>query len=166
MSAIHELGNAVRTRRSTMGISQSSLARMSGLSRATVNGLEQGSVNDLSLLRAARLLHVLGLNVSVAPPRGPRPANATPAMQVAARAASTSFRTVMSTDELRRVFISDMPARAFEPHVRALLQEAPVSLLASLADELADADGIPPQVTWRRMRDVAAAVGAQRDLWE
>jgi len=69
MSTIQELGSTVRTRRSDMGLTQTTLAKLSGLSRATVNQVENGTINDLSLTRASKLLGVLGLFITVAPPR-------------------------------------------------------------------------------------------------
>ena len=69
MSAILELSAAVRTRRADMGLTQTALAKLSGLSRATVNQVENGTIRDLSLTRAAKLLGSLGLSVTVTAPR-------------------------------------------------------------------------------------------------
>ena len=53
MSAITEFSSAVRTRRADMGLTQTALAGLSGLSRATINQLENGTLQDLSLKRVA-----------------------------------------------------------------------------------------------------------------
>lgn len=44
MSPLAELSTVVRTRRADMGLTQAALARLSGLSRATVNQLEAASL--------------------------------------------------------------------------------------------------------------------------
>lgn len=166
MSAIHEIGIAVRSRRSAIGISQTSLAKMSELSRATVNGVEQGTARDLSVLRASRLLNALGLNMAIGPVRRQRTGAASmPAFEVAARTASTSYRAALVPRDLRNILIAEPPPAAFEPHVRSLLEEAPVSLLAALVEELAENASIPPEVSWSRMRALARVLGAQRDIW-
>ena len=69
MFVMTEFSSAVRTRRSDMGLTQTALAGLSGLSRATINQLENGTLQDLSLTRVARLLGVLGLSVHVTAPR-------------------------------------------------------------------------------------------------
>ena len=69
MTTLHELGNAVHARRSEMGLTQARLAALSGLTRQTVNQVENGTVVDLSLNRASRLAEVLGLSLAVRDPR-------------------------------------------------------------------------------------------------
>ena len=68
MSTIHELGNALRARRTEMGLSQARVAALSGLSRQTVNQIETGAVPDLGLNKAERLASVLGLMLRVTGP--------------------------------------------------------------------------------------------------
>lgn len=53
MSSIHELSAAVRGRSADMGLTQLTLATISGLSRATVNQLEKGAIKDLRVGRTA-----------------------------------------------------------------------------------------------------------------
>ena len=65
MGALHELGQAVQERRTRMGMTQASLAALSGLSRQTISQLESGSIGDLSLQRAQKLADVLGLALQV-----------------------------------------------------------------------------------------------------
>src|SRR5262245_32045264 len=117
-SPIHELGIAVRTRRSDMGLTQMALATLSGLSRATVNQVETGTINDLSLTRAARLLEALGLSMAIATPRpGPQnrglPKQKSDALDIAARTASVSFRTPVNAADLREALRTGTLASAF-----------------------------------------------------
>src|SRR5690349_923714 len=98
MSALTELSSAVQQRRSDMGISQTHLAKLSGLSRATVNELERGKIKDLSIRRTAQLLDVLGLSINISTPR-PRSRKSeakSPALDLGARTASVSYRESIS----------------------------------------------------------------------
>jgi transcriptional regulator with XRE-family HTH domain len=52
------IGSSVHQRRLELGLTQGALARMAGVSRATVNGLERGSLANLSLGRLGLLLQV------------------------------------------------------------------------------------------------------------
>jgi transcriptional regulator with XRE-family HTH domain len=168
MSAILELSAAVRTRRSDMGLTQTTLAKLSGLSRATVNQVENGTIHDLSLTRAAKLLGNLGLSLTVA---APRPKNLPPtrakssALDIAARTASVSYRDSVTADQLREVFTTDGLSADFLPHLYTLLEEAPVSLLASVVEELHVEAGVERAQVWKRMRELARRLKSSRELW-
>lgn len=60
-----EIGLAVRTRRSDMGLSQARVADLCGLSSVTVDQLENGSIDALNWADAVRLLSVLFPEASV-----------------------------------------------------------------------------------------------------
>lgn len=169
-SPIFELSTAVRTRRSDMGLTQIALAALSGLSRATVNQVEKGTIKDLSLTRAARLLDVLGLSVVIATPR-PRPARrehekeGSGALDIAARTASVSYKPSVSATQLRKALTSGTPTPAFLPHVYALLDEAPVSLLASVVEQLHREEGVERAQVWKLMRELAHRLKSSRGIW-
>lgn len=170
MSPIYELSSAVRTRRSDMGLTQMALAALSGLSRATVNQLEKGTIKDLSLSRAARLLEVLGLSMAIATPRpSSRPAHVqkkSSALDIAARTASVSYKTTVSATQLRKALMSSTPpSLELVPHLYALLDEAPVSLLASVVEQLHQEKGVERAQVWKRMRELAHHLKSPRELW-
>ena len=129
MYAIHELSQAVRTRRQEIGLSQQRLATLAGLSRATIVQLEGGTLKDLSFTRTAAVLEVLGLGLTIAPARprlGPRPVSSTPALEIAGRTASTSYRGHLTAAALGKALrTGEMPV-GFEAHMFALVDEAPV----------------------------------------
>ena len=94
MSTIHELGDALRARRTEMGLSQARVATLSGLSRQTVNQIETGAIPDLGLNKAERLASVLGLMLRVDVGRESQEERARMAPLVrAAAAASVSYKT-------------------------------------------------------------------------
>lgn len=153
-----------------MGLTQTTLARLSGLSRATVNQVENGTIKDLSLTRAVRLLSVLGLSVTVSAPHA-RNFQSTRArscaFDLAARTASVSFREPMSASQLRDVFAfpDDAVPADFWPHLYTLLDEAPVSLLASMVEQVHLELRMERTQAWKRMRSLAEQFKSSRDLW-
>jgi DNA-binding XRE family transcriptional regulator len=62
MNPVVELGHAVNSRRADMGLTQAALAKLSGLSRATVNQVENGTVKDLTHSMSAWNLRVKSSN--------------------------------------------------------------------------------------------------------
>lgn len=165
----HELSAAVKARRSDIGLTQTTLAKLAGLSRATVNQIENGSFKDLSLHRAARLLDTLGLSLTVSPahPRQRRPdTRPTPALDLAARSASVSYRRVMRGSQLKAILLTgDMPT-SLQPHMNVLLEESSVWMLASIVEQVHLEENVPRADLWASLRSMAGRLGCVRDLWQ
>jgi len=169
MATMAELGKAVHARRAEMGLTQSYLATLSGLSRQTINQVENGTVANLSLNRAERLANVLGLSLQVTGRRAGDSRNANsrlPPLARAARAASVSFRDPLEPDRLRDVLRGTTPPGRYLPHLHAFLDEAPVSLLASVVGQLQDEEGTRPAHAWAQLRGLARQVKSRRDIWQ
>ena len=76
---LSNLGTIIRERREALGLTQSRLAQLSGLSRQTLVGLEAGALSDLGFNRVAQVLAVLGLDLDPRPFVTRRPLAAPPA---------------------------------------------------------------------------------------
>lgn len=167
MYAAHELSQAVRTRRREIGLSQQALARMAGLSRATINQLERGALNDLSLTRTAAVLDVLGLGLTISPPHPflrTAPGQATP-LELAARTASVSYARTLTPAALHDALSTAEMASEFEPHLAALLEEAPMPLLAKAVEQVHAESRLPRETVWGNIRAMAARLQLMRGLW-
>ncbi|MBS0200390.1 MAG: helix-turn-helix domain-containing protein [Proteobacteria bacterium] len=166
MDALHELGATVRARRIEMGLTQGRVASLSGLARQTINQVETGVCPDLGLNKADRLASVLGLVLRVQ--RDSQLGNARK-MQPLARAAasaSVSYKTAITESRLREIVLSaEVPAN-LTPHVHAFLDEASVSLLAAVADQLHAEVQMDRTVVWKNYRTLARQVKSLRDLWQ
>lgn len=71
----------------------------------------------------------------------------------------------MPPHALAESLATGIPAAEYQPHIRALLDEAPMGLLADLADEMQERRGTPAAQTWQRMRQLAATLACLRPLW-
>ncbi|MEO5936324.1 MAG: helix-turn-helix transcriptional regulator [Terriglobales bacterium] len=63
MLDIASIGKEVAARRKTHDLTQSELAKRSGLSRATIDALENGRSGELGFSKISRLLTTLGLEL-------------------------------------------------------------------------------------------------------
>ena len=61
---LREIGNRIRSERRRKGLTQARLAEKAGLSRATLNGLEKGSVRELGFHKLDAILGILGLELA------------------------------------------------------------------------------------------------------
>lgn len=163
MTFIHEIGNRIRQRRTELGMTQALLARASGLSRATINQLESGSIEDLSLNRTTRVLSVLGLRLDAPTLANPRRASA---LKIAAQTASISYRDAMSPAVLRVALLRGQVPIDHLAQLATFLDEAPVQLLGRVIDEISQEAAVPPSRLWANMKQVARQLQLPRNLWQ
>lgn len=167
MYASHELSQAVRTRRQEIGLSQQAVATLSRLSRSTVIDVEKGSIKDLSLTRTAALLDSLGLGLTISPahPRPQSKASSATALELASRTASVSYARSVTPQILCEAFSGGEVVATFEPHVSTLLEEAPISLLAKVVEQVHEQSDIPRKQVWQYMRKLAGKFKTTREFW-
>jgi hypothetical protein len=92
------------------------------------------------------------------------PARSAP-IDIAARTASTSYREPLSGEQLRHALLTGDVAANRQPHLRALLDEAPLGLLASVVEQLHLREGVPRAEVWRRMGEIARRLQTSREIW-
>lgn len=149
-----------------MGLSQAQVAALSGLSRQTVNQIETCAAPDLGLNKAERLASVLGLLLHV--DAGRRSLNRPPKMTPLTRAAATasvSYKTRLAAPALKRILASGKLAEKYIPHVHALLDDAPVSLLGAVAEQVHEEENISREDVWKNYRSLARQVKSRREIW-
>ena len=65
MLTLRSLGRQIASRRKDLGLSQSDLARKAGISRATLDALENGRSGELGFTKVTNILSALGLALKV-----------------------------------------------------------------------------------------------------
>ena len=172
MSTLHEIGSAVRARRTEMGLTQDLLARISGLSRSTVSAVEKQSIGNLSIAKAVALLESIGLSMNVTvnsstePPFRKNARSSRSALERTAATASVSFGDAMSAKQLEVALIAEKAPQRIRPHLQVMLDEAPVSLLAKVVDQIHTKRAIPKAQVWNQMRNLAHELQCYRLLWQ
>ena len=143
-----------------MGLSQGQLARLVDLSRATISELENGKLKDLGSNRVERLANELGFAVGTRRPKDKS------ALEAAARIASVPYASELPASVLLESLREGVVPPGYIPHLRTLLQEAPVAILADLADELHRSENVARSDTWKRLRMLAGVLKCDRRLWQ
>ena len=131
---IQELGSEIRKARLAHGLTQAKLASDVGLSRATLNLLENGLVKELGVRKVLAVLEKLGLGLAVDHGKRPRRPDY---VRMACTTANVSFRSGLTEDELIHALVTGKVPDRRSPHIRTLLDEAPAALLNGLATEAA-----------------------------
>jgi transcriptional regulator with XRE-family HTH domain len=70
---LHSIGSRIASRRRALGLSQSALAHNAGVSRATLEALENGRSGELGFSKIANILSALGLELKLQEANSQRP---------------------------------------------------------------------------------------------
>lgn len=121
-------------------------------------------IDAINIADSERIANAVGLALGVFGNWRRREGGAS-AAATASRTASSSFRDPIPPDALVQALVNGVAPPEYTPHIRALLDEAPIGILADMAYELQDQLGTPPSQTWQRMRNMAASLRCLRDIW-
>lgn len=87
-----------------------------------------------------------------------------PALVVAAQSASTSYRTHLTPEVLGDALRTGIMPVDFMAHIDTLLDEAPMSMLAKVVEQIHADDGMPQELVWSNMRSLARSLKLARDI--
>ena len=150
-------------RREALGLTQGRLAALASLSRATVNDLENGAVNDLGLNKVLRLLNVLGVTLKLEPKKAKVGHSRSDALKVAAKSASVSYKSELPADKLGLALRTGKVPEQFRAHIATLLDEAPIPVLVRAVEEAFKSN--VPKSAWRNVAKWATDFKSTRDVW-
>ena len=151
---LEHIGHEIRRARLARGLSQAQLASAAGITRTTLNQLENGIIKDLGIRKVEALLEQVGLMLAVDRTVGPR---ASDFVQVASTTASVSFKTTLTERELLRVLLTGKVPADRRPHLRALLAGSPPALMRGLIQQVSR--WTKPGKLEKNLDKIAAAVG-------
>ena len=154
---LQEFGYVVRKARLARGMTQAELAQSAGLSRTTMNQLENGVFPDIGVNKAQAILAPLGLALQVQPMRRVRRPNF---VRMARSSASVSFREKLSEGELVRALLTGRVPVNRRPHFRVLLNEVPRAVLKGLVEDVAR--WAQPGRVAKNLASIAAQLGVRR----
>jgi transcriptional regulator with XRE-family HTH domain len=156
---LSHIGNEIHHKRVQAGLLQEHVARFAGLSRVTINQLENGTLKDLGYTKLKAVMDVLGLDMAPVAQSGLKSA-----LAIAARSISTSYRDVMSAEALSAALRSGVAPEQFEPHLMALLDETPLPLVVKAVAEAAT-PAVPAKKIMKHLSAWAAQWKACRQVW-
>ena len=155
-----DIGQLVHARRTALGLSQARLATLSGLSRATINQLETGSLVDLGAAKLIALLDLVGMNLDAGARTG-RPG----ALQSVSQTASVSYKTLLAPAALAAALVDGALPKQLTPHIATMLDEAPLSLIVAAVEEVASSSCRNPKLLWKHVFHWAKELQSPRGVW-
>ena len=157
---LKDIASLIQARREALGLSQERMARLCGLSRATINQLENGTLVDLGAAKLLALMGLLGIDLKAQ--RKPPLANA---LALLSQTGSVSYRQPLKAAELSRALVQGTLPPAITPHVATLLDEAPLPLILATIEQVAHRTHTPPELLWKHLTQWAQALQSPRAVW-
>lgn len=154
-----QIGAEIHNKRIQVGLLQAQVAKFAGLSRVTINKLENGTLTDLGYTKLKAVLDILGLNMEAVQNSGVKSA-----LAVAARSISTSYREVMTPEMLSMMLRTGHAPEQFQPHLMALLDETPLPVVVKAVSEAATPD-VPVKKIMKNLSLWAKEWKACRAVW-
>jgi transcriptional regulator with XRE-family HTH domain len=163
MISIQLIGREVRARREALGLTQDRLAKLSDLSRQTVQRLEAGTIKDLSFQRLTRLLGVLGLGFDSPSLIARKKKNG---LWMAAKTSSVTYCRELTSEELEHALSSGTAPADVKSNLLHFLDEAPLPVVVMAVEETAQHEGVSPAKIWTNVGKLGKQLGAIRqELW-
>lgn len=159
MLNLMEVGETVQARRNALGLSQTRLAHLSGLSRQTISGLESGALQDLGFNRVAQVLNILGLD---SPVPVVRTRSQKDGLWMAAKTASVSYKQELDVATLADALVQGQVPQKYIAHIAHLLDEAPIPLLVMAVEDAAERKRVAPRSIWRNVARLAKDLDLSR----
>lgn len=154
---IQALGYEIRRARRALGMTQAQLAEDAGLSRTTLNQLENGLFPDLGIKKVLTILQRLGLELSLQ-----KTERRQDFIRMACTTASVSYRNPLAEGELIQALLTGKIPPGKRPHFRTLLDEATPTLLSGLVKSVSQ--WTKPGRVERNLVRIAHEVGSTRRI--
>ena len=154
-----QIGGEIHIKRVQAGLLQEHLAKFAGLSRVTINQLENGTLKDLGYAKLKAVMDVLGLDMETV-----QPPVLKSALAVAARSISTSYRDVITPDMLSTMLRSGVAPEQFQPHLMSLLDETPLPVVVKAVAEAATPE-VPTKKIMKHLSMWAKQWKVCRTVW-
>lgn len=156
---LQQIGAAVKQKRTQFGLLQEQVANLVGLSRVTVNQLENGTLKDLGFVKLTAVLELLGIGLAAQ-----EASSLKSALAVAARSVSTSYRDILTPELLSNALRSGTVPSRFQPHLMAFLEETPVPVMVKAIAEAAD-PATPASKIMKNLQNLAREWQVCREIW-
>lgn len=153
------IGGEIHHQRRQAGLPHEQVARLAGLSRVTVNQLENGTLTDLDYTKLISVMDIPDLNMENVQSKGLKSA-----LNIAARSVDTSYRDVMTPELLATILRSGVAPDRFQPHLMALLDETPLLVVVKAVAEAATPE-VPANKIMRRLSVWAQQWQVCRTAW-
>lgn len=128
-----EIGPKIRKARLARKLTQAALAKLTDLSRTTINQIESGACQDIGVKKLLTVLEAVGLDLSVVS----RPKKLSKDfLAMACTSANVSYRGKLEKRELVRTLVTGKAPKAKRPQLRVVFDELPAPIFDGMVHQV------------------------------
>lgn len=154
------VGEVVRSARRAAGLSQKDLARLAGISRATLNYLENEPDTDMGAIKLLAVLDVLGITLTLA-----GPATGPDEEAVDAVLKTLPKRDRLSRAEVVEALVTGRPPVGQETALAKALDHLPIPVVVAAVRLAAGQGEVDAKGAWKHACELARKGGSSRQVW-
>lgn len=157
------IGGVIRAYRKASGLSQKDLAKLGGVSRATLNYLESGRDIEIGAGKLLALLDALGIPLGV--PADVDRAYDDAVVEQAGKAITGKGRRKLPAATLLEALATGRVPAGFEAQVGQFMETAPEDVVLAAVRSASARAGVPVKEIWKKSRTLAKALDCHRQVW-
>lgn len=157
------IGALIKQYRLASGISQAELAELASISRATLNYLESGKLNELGASKLFSLMDIMGIQFNMAPAKSVSVDE--DAIKKAVKSANASYRNALSVDMLAEALGTGKLPQGYEGNMLYFIDELPESMIIETVRAVAARKKIQPRKVWLNTLKLAKQIQSPRPMW-
>jgi len=152
------IGTIIKKERKACGLTQKALAAASRVSRVTIVNLENGHGDDIGAIKLFDIAENVGAFMFSKEKK-------VDAIKMTLTNVNTSYKNIMSVSDLEKFLLSGNIQPGLEGQILHLIDETPISLIASTIKQLALNKNIKAKLIWKNLAKVATEIKSPNTFW-
>lgn len=157
------IGNLIKQYRLASGLSQNELAEFASISRATLNYLESGRLNELGASKFFKLMELLSIPFSMTALQTGLADEAV--LKKVVKSANVSYQKPLSQNMLENALCTGKMPQGYEGNMLYFIDELPESMIIESIRAIAAKNNIAPKKVWSNTLALARHAQSPRKIW-
>lgn len=162
--SINEIGTLIKKYRTASGLSQSELALLGCISRATLIALEKGQIKELGASKLFALTNLLGIHFNY--PQFDSTPDDVQNLQKALASANVSYKKMMTAEMLEQILLKGKISKGLEGNMLYVIDELPPAIMLGVIRSVASKAHKKPREVWLQTAALAKQIQSPASLWQ
>lgn len=160
---MNEIGLLIKRNRLASGLTQSEMAKLANISRATLISLEKGQLKELGATKLFNMTHLLGIELSLQT-KTEKLSNMR-YIKNATNSANVSYKNSISNKLLKEALVKAEIPKGFEGNLLYIIDELPPKIMLGVIRAVASQSHKKPREIWLNTLQLAHQMQSPASLW-
>ncbi|MEQ1488857.1 MAG: helix-turn-helix transcriptional regulator [Methylotenera sp.] len=160
---LNEIGLQIKQYRLASGLTQSELAKLAHLSRATLIALEKGQLKELGASKLFQLMKLLDVKLSLETQQSNWASN--DYIKKVTNSANVSYKSMINANILSNALINAQIPKGYEGQFLQVIDESSPEIMLGLVRSIAATSHEKPRKIWLNILHLAQQMQSPAELW-